>query len=79
MRPEITWEMRRGAGPITTAVKGGRIFPFQYDHIGYLEIHFPSVDIDNGTEVRCVATDPERVDQTVRSNWAIGILTGRSS
>ena len=78
-RPVIRWDVRTGDNTITLQpiVTAGRLIPFQYDHSAYLQLHFP-VQADNGTEVRCVASDPGRPDQIVESNWARVIISSKN-
>ena len=78
-RPVIRWDVCTGDNTTTlqSIVTAGRFIPFQYDHSAYLEFHFP-VEADNGTEVRCVASDPERPDQIVESNWARVIISSKN-
>ena len=77
-RPIIRWDVRTGDNTTTLQpiVDGGRFIPFQYDHSAFLEVHFP-VESDNGTEVRCVASDPGSPDQIVESDWARVIISSK--
>lgn len=78
-RPILRWDIRT-QGTVTTLqnamVYAGRFVPFQYDHSAYLELHFPVVT-DNGTEVRCLASDPNSPDQIVESEWASVIISSK--
>ena len=78
IRPVVRWEVRAGGTvtPLQPTMVAGRFVPFQYDHAAYLELHFPTV-ADNGTEVRCLASDPDRPGQIVESDWASIIISSK--
>ena len=71
-RPIILWEYYRagtGASEVL-ALNGSEILSlFQYDHIGYFQLHFPT-NFDDGSRVRCLARHPQDPSQQVESQWA---------
>ena len=78
-RPILRWDVRTQETITTlqnTMVYAGRFVPFQYDHSAYLELHFPVIT-DNGTEVRCLANDPNTPDQIVESEWASVVISSK--
>ena len=54
----------------------GTRFLIQYDHIGYLQIHSPTREDQNGLQARCIATHPDSPTEMVYSKWADAILLG---
>ena len=76
--PNITWEYRSSStGTIVPLELSGStaMVLFQYDHTGYFQLQSPTSS-DDGSQVRCVATDPDSTDQVVQSNWATVIISG---
>ena len=76
-KPNISWQvLEMEGGPILnyTESSGNRIV-IQYDHIGYFQIHSPSMTL-NGLQARCVATHPSSPTEEVYSEWALANMTG---
>lgn len=79
-KPVITWQIIEsgGNGPIlniTETNTSNNWYIMQYDHIGYIQIHSPTNDM-NGLQARCVATRPDSPSEYVYSEWSYANLTG---
>ena len=72
-RPVIVWEYFRaslGTTEILEVMTGSEVqSSFQYDHIGYFQLHTPT-ELDDGSRVRCLARHPDDSAQQVESQWA---------
>lgn len=73
VRPNITWELTQPSGAVFEIVDSGKydlIFRMQFSNISYLQIHLVDNTTNNGTKVRCIATNPLEPSEKVYSNEA---------
>ena len=71
-RPVIVWEYYRASTNTSEVLNlnGSDVLSlFQYDHIGYFQLHSPTT-FDDGSRVRCLARHPQDPSQQVESQWA---------
>ena len=71
-RPVIVWEYYRASTGVTEVLNlsgSDTLSTFQYDHIGYFQLHSPT-ELDDGSRVRCLARHPDDSSQQVESQWA---------
>ena len=71
-RPVIVWEIEQastGVAEVLDLSGSNTRSTFQYDHIGYFQLHTPT-EMDDGSRVRCLARHPQDPSQQVESQWA---------
>ena len=76
-RPVIVWEYESAStGNATVLDLSGSttMSSFQYDHIGYFQLHSPK-EFDDGSRVRCLARHPDDPSQQVESQWATIVIS----
>ena len=76
----IVWEYYRastGATEVLDLSGSETLSSFQYDHIGYFQLHSP-LELDDGSRVRCLARHPDDSSQQVESQWATISISSKS-